>query len=68
MVNGEQQQDLVAQNQSFLAMASRRIREEIALAQKRRADGWLNIGVHFTSGVMDGPIHYKPDWIERLSR
>ena len=59
---------LSTQTENFLALTVRRLRELLADAQKRRADGRLTVDIHMASGVLTGAFSISPKWTERLTR
>lgn len=59
---------IMNQNQSFLDMAARRLKEMVIDAQRRRADGHITIDVVVNGGMVAGDIVYRPVWREHLAR
>ncbi len=67
VVNGSTE-TLTPQNDSFLSLATRRLRELLLDAQKRRSSGKLTVAVGFTDGNCTGKFGVNPSYEESLSR
>lgn len=57
---------LSSQNESFLAIATRRLREILTDAEKRRADGRVGVDITISGGQINGSLRFRPDWVEKL--